>query len=104
MIVFTASHSCYANEVLDYLDSDDTLISHRLFREHCYQSTTGTYIKDLRIIDRDLSQLVLIDNAAYSYCLQLDNGIPILPYYAGQEDCELKTLEQYFMGMISKEN
>jgi CTD small phosphatase-like protein 2 len=36
IIVFTASHKCYADEVLDYLDPDNNLISHRLFREHCY--------------------------------------------------------------------
>jgi CTD small phosphatase-like protein 2 len=29
------------------------------------------YVKDLRIINRDLNDLVLIDNAAYSYAFQL---------------------------------
>ena len=46
----------------------------------------GVYVKDLRIIDRDLSQLILVDNAAYSYAFQLDNAIPILPYYKGKND------------------
>lgn len=32
IIVFTASHSCYANEVLDQLDPKKEYISHRLFR------------------------------------------------------------------------
>ena len=49
------------------------------------------YVKDLRIINRRLSDMVLIDNAAYSYAFQLDNGIPILSYYEGQ-DFELKAL------------
>lgn len=44
------------------------------------------YVKDLRVIDRDLKNLVLVDNAAYSYAYQLENGIPILPYYSGQID------------------
>ena len=29
--------------------------------------------------------MVLIDNAPYSYIFQLENGIPILPYYNGQD-------------------
>jgi len=29
------------------------------------------YIKDLRIIDRELKDMVLVDNAAYSYAYQL---------------------------------
>ena len=33
IIVFTASHSCYANVVLDYLDPENKYISHRLFRD-----------------------------------------------------------------------
>ena len=32
IIVFTASHSCYANVVLDTLDPDKKYIQHRLFR------------------------------------------------------------------------
>lgn len=32
LIVFTASHSCYANVVLDTLDPEKKYIQHRLFR------------------------------------------------------------------------
>ena len=48
----------------------------------------------MRIINRDLSEIVLVDNAAYSYSLQLENGIPILPFYYGA-DYELVALEKY---------
>jgi CTD small phosphatase-like protein 2 len=58
------------------------------------------YCKDLRVIDRDLEDIVLVDNAAYSYATQLDNGIPILPYYHGKTDFELKALEHYLQGML----
>jgi len=43
------------------------------------------YVKDLRVIDRNLNDMVLIDNAAYSYAFQLENGVPILSYYEGQD-------------------
>lgn len=39
--------------------------------------------------------MVLIDNAAYSYAFQLENAIPIFPYYDGSNDFELKALETY---------
>lgn len=100
IIVFTASHSCYANVVLDYLDPENKYIQHRLFREHCYQTPEGMYCKDLRVIDRNMDSMVLVDNAAYSYAAQLDNGIPILPYYHGSSDFELKALEHYLQGML----
>lgn len=42
----------------------------------------GVYIKDLRVIaNRNMSDLIIVDNAAYSFGFQVDNGIPILPYY-----------------------
>lgn len=56
-------------------------------------------MKDLRVLGRDLSKVVLIDNAAYSYSFQVDNGIPILPYYEGSTDFELKALRNYLMGL-----
>ena len=52
------------------------------------------YVKDLSLLNRDLKKMVLVDNAAYSYILQMDNGIPILPYYDGK-DYELSALEKY---------
>lgn len=39
--------------------------------------------------------MVLIDNAAYSYAFQPDNGIPIIPYYQGKNDYELSALKTY---------
>ena len=57
-------------------------------------------IKDLRVLDREMSDMVLVDNAAYSYIHQLDNGIPILPYYHGKDDFELRKLEQYLKSMV----
>ncbi len=44
--------------------------------------------------------MVLVDNAAYSYAAQPDNGIPILPYYHGKADFELKALERYLQQMV----
>lgn len=100
IIVFTASHSCYANVVLDKLDPDGKYIQHRLFREHCHSTSDGMFVKDLRVINRSLSELVLVDNAAYSYAFQVENGIPILPYYEGRNDYELSSLEKYLEGII----
>ncbi|CAD8165619.1 unnamed protein product [Paramecium octaurelia] len=99
IIVFTASHQCYAKQVLDYLDPENKLISHRLFRDSCSQTTGTMYTKDLRIFDRPLSQIVLVDNASYNYAWQLDNGIPIVPFYDNKDDRELWGLQTYLMGM-----
>ncbi|CAD8156081.1 unnamed protein product [Paramecium octaurelia] len=99
LIIFTASHPCYAQKVIEYLDPNKTLISHSLYRDNCIMTTGGMYTKDLRIFDRPLSQLVLVDNASYSYAWQLENGIPIIPFYDNKEDKELESLLKYLRGM-----
>lgn len=71
-----------------------------MFREHCHVTAEGVYVKDLRVINREPSQMILVDNAAYSYAFQLDNAIPILPYYKGKNDYELKALQTYIEGML----
>lgn len=80
VIVFTASKKCYADAVLDYLDPSHEYIHHRLYRNDC-TFNEGVYIKDLRIFgDRKLQDMVIVDNALYSFAYQLDNGIPILTW------------------------
>jgi len=96
IVVFTASHACYANVVLDYLDPQQQWIHHRLFRDSCVVTDEGVHIKDLRVIgNRNLSDMVLIDNAAYSFGFQIDNGIPIIPFYDNKADQELLHLIPY---------
>ena len=38
--------------------------------------------------------MVLVDNSPLSYLFQVENGVPMLPYYGG-EDNELLALEKY---------
>lgn len=96
VVVFTASHKFYADVVLDYLDPTHELIHHRLYRDSCFQTEDGVYIKDLRIIrNRSLKDMVIVDNAVYSFGFQLDNGIPIIPFYNNREDEELLHLINY---------
>jgi len=95
VIVFTASHKCYADKALDCLDPTGELIHHRLYRENCIQ-VDGVYIKDLRILARRrLEDILIIDNAAYSFAYQLDNGVPIISWYSDMSDKELNKLIDY---------
>ena len=102
-MVFTASHKCYATAILDYLDPHKQYIQHRLFRDSCVYTDEGVYVKDLRILaNRDLNDVILVDNAAYSFGFQLENGVPIIPFYENKNDQELKHLTTY-LKMLSKE-
>lgn len=95
VIVFTASHKCYADQVMNYLDPTNELIHHRLYRENCL-STSGIFIKDLRIfINRRQEDIIIVDNSAYCFAYQLEHGIPIISWFDDYNDKELFKLIEY---------
>ena len=61
IVIFTASLSNYASPLLDILDKNND-IKYRLFRENCTY-INGTYIKDLKKLNRNLKDLVIVDNS-----------------------------------------
>lgn len=100
IVIFTASHSSYANQVIDMLDPEGDIVAHRLFRESCVLTEGGILVKDLRIIgNRKIENIVIVDNSMYCFGLQLENGVPILPFYDDRKDRELLELE-IFLGKI----
>lgn len=63
------------------------------------------YIKDLRIIrNRNLEDMVIVDNAVYSFGFQLDNGVPIIPFYNNKDDEELHHLIFYLQCLSTMED
>lgn len=105
VVVFTASHSWYADAVLDFIDPKRELIQYRMYRDQCVETPQGIFIKDLRVIaNRSLKDLLLVDNASYSFGYQLDNGIPIIPFYNDKEDRELLHLIQYLKWVVDSED
>ena len=101
LIMYTASHHSYADSVLNYLDPKKEIFDLRLYRNNCtivnYEGKTF-YIKDLRILkDVSLKDMVIIDNSVLSFAFHLDNGIPILPYYHGEEGIEMQNLSKLLL-------
>jgi CTD small phosphatase-like protein 2 len=79
--VFTAGEQIYADTVLDFIDQDRSVIKFRLYRQHCINPAPGVYVKELSIIsDRDLKDLVIVDNSIVSFAYNLSNGIPIASF------------------------
>lgn len=100
LVVWTAGHPEYANSVIDYLDPEKEIFDVRLFRDQCYISPKGLYIKDLRMINRDLDRCIIVDDHAYSFGFQLDSGVLILPFGGEATDTELLTLGEYLVYLM----
>ncbi len=104
IVVFSAAAKYYAESIVRHLDPQKQYISYVLSREYCLETKNGFFIKDLRIIaNRNLKNLILVDNLVHSFGFQLDNGVPILEWRGNPEDCELKYLTDYLVGASKAE-
>ena len=85
--------------MINILDPKKTLFSKRLFRSSCIHTDNGLFIKDLRILNCDPKSVVIVDNSIFSFAFQLDNGIPIIPFYDDKEDNILPKIADYLLSL-----
>ena len=85
----------YANPLLDELDTFN-VIRHRLFRESCtyYQ---GHYVKDLARLNRNLSDIIIVDNSAASYLFHPENAIDTISFIDDPQDFELDDIGRFLV-------
>ncbi|KAL8192236.1 hypothetical protein R6Q57_027903 [Mikania cordata] len=103
IMVFTASQSIYANQLLDVLDPEGKIISRRAYRESCI-FVDGSYIKDLTVLGVDLAKVAIIDNCPQVFRLQVNNGIPIKSWFNDPSDCALITLLPFLETLAAAED
>ena len=87
VVLFTASIPQYALQVIDIIDTNKN-IKYKLTRQHC-TFLNGIYIKELKKLDRDLSDIIILDNSPLAYSFDNDNGLPIKAWYEDRNDNEL---------------
>ena len=105
IIIFTASTQYYADAIINHIDPENKYISYVLTRKHCMQTKNGFFIKDLRIIkNRDLKDMIIVDNLLHSFGLQIDNGIPILEFIDNKRDRELLHLQKHLLLLAEQDD
>ena len=92
IVVFSAGTKEYCDKVLDILDINNNIIKYRLYRTHLSLRNINNDVKDLSLLGRDLSKVIMIDNFSENYKLQQDNGLPIDSWTGNANDTSLRDL------------
>ena len=97
LIIFTASLKEYADFVLYSIEQKIgvNIFDRRLHRDHT-DCINGVYYKNLTILQRDLSKVIIVDNFPENFKPQKDNGIHIKSFTINEvlcgDDCCLDNL------------
>ena len=93
IIIFTSSPKKYADKILDKIDVNGNIISHRLYKNHVLYEN-GKTIKNLNLIGRDLTKTIFIDNLRSNAKYNLDNLCPITTWKSDIFDNRLIKLKE----------
>lgn len=81
----------------------DNYFSHRLYRRHT--AVKGfNYVKDISLIGRDMSKVVIVDNLPTNILPQKQNGILIKPFYGCEADDEVLKYLEVILSKVYYEN
>ncbi|KAG5533515.1 hypothetical protein RHGRI_027633 [Rhododendron griersonianum] len=83
LVLFTAGLEGYARPLVDRIDVENRFYR-RLYRPSTSSTEYREHVKDLSCLSKDLCRTVIVDNNPFSFLLQPMNGIPCIPFSAGQ--------------------
>ena len=92
IIIFTSSPKSYADKILNKIDINGNLITHRLYRNHVIYEN-GKSVKKLNMIGRDLTKTIFIDNLRSNAKYNLNNLCSITSWISDIFDDKLIKLK-----------
>lgn len=99
-VIFTAALPMYARPILKQIDPKRRCRS-RLYRNATIKYRGIPHVKSLKLLGRDLSRTVLIDNSPVAMCSDPENAILAKPFYEDPDDRELDRLYELVKELVN---
>ncbi|CAH6721788.1 mitochondrial import inner membrane translocase subunit Tim50p [[Candida] jaroonii] len=101
IVIFGSNSQVFSERAANKLDPLHAYVSYALFKEAC-RYKDGKLIKDLSLLNRDLSKTVIIDVNEDSYSLQPENAIPMKAWDGKPDDKLIQLIP--FLEFLASQN
>ena len=85
IIVFSNGDKKYTELIINAIDKNRFYFENLLYRDHCI-TMNNDLVKDISILGRDITKVIIVDNLIQNYRLQIENGINIKSFYGEIND------------------
>ncbi len=92
LIVFSSGTPDYVDPIIKIIEKNEKYFDHILYRHHITLDENGYNVKNLDLIGRDLSKVIIVDDIPRYFSLHKENGINIKPF-CGNILSDTKTLK-----------
>jgi Dullard-like phosphatase family protein len=104
LIIYTSAEQAYANAALDFIEQEQRYFSHRLYQTQCLRRGDKYLFKNLELLcsNRNMNDIIIVDNLVRNYSLSVRNGIPISDYKGDDNDHQLVHLAIYLRKLATE--
>ena len=92
LILFSIDSRDFSEPIINMIENDKKYFDYKFYKDHCVLYKNNL-IKDVTLIGRDLSKIIIVDNNETCFELNKENGIKISSFYGDNNDNKLFELK-----------
>ena len=92
LILFSIDSKDFSEPIINMIENDKKYFDYKFYKDHCVLYKNNL-IKDVTLIGRDLSKIIIVDNNETCFELNKENGIKISSFYGDNNDNKLFELK-----------
>ena len=81
LILFSLGTSEYVSPIIKNIEKKEKYFEHILYREHVTYDDNGNFFKNLNLLNRDVKNILIVDDNSKNFKYHKSNGICIKPFY-----------------------
>ena len=81
LILFSLGTSEYVSPIIKNIEKKEKFFEHILYREHVTYDDNGNFFKNLNLLNRDMKNILIVDDNSKNFKYHKSNGICIKPFY-----------------------